>query len=107
MHPDHEVFLAGIEKRRRVVLVSRDDLGRRIVRVCAPMDFGMAADAWDELPRYFFWDFEDNGGKSRGAVSLLPSQIFSIAATEEPFEPAEFVPLDATWNHPRDWGEFS
>jgi hypothetical protein len=40
-------------------------------------------------------------------LSVPPGQIARIEATEEGFDPAEFVTWDPTWWYPRNWGRFT
>jgi hypothetical protein len=107
IHPDHDVFIAAIDDRKRVVLVSAGGDGRRLVRTCAPLDFAPGVDAPDDLPRYHLWDCAGRTSDGSRIVILPAQQIYSIAPTEERFEPADFAPVDAVWRHPRNWGEFS
>jgi hypothetical protein len=109
MHNDHEVFIAGIGGCTKVVLTfaSKEDGGQYLVRTCAPMDYAPGRIAKDRANRYHFWDYDSDSPGGRHTLSLLPEQIISIAATEKPFSPAEFVTWDTAWNIPRDWGQFS
>jgi hypothetical protein len=88
-------------------MVNREGEGERVVRLCAPLDYEPPSPDGQADSTYLFWDLGANGTESRGALRLCPSEIYSVSATEEPFEPADYAPLDATWRHPRDWGEFS
>jgi hypothetical protein len=109
MHRDHRAFISGIADRTKVVLtfVSKEDAGLLLNRTCAPMDYGPSSFAKNKADRYHFWDYDSDGPSGRHTLSLLPEQIVSIVATEEPFAPAEFVTWDTSWGYPRDWGEFS
>jgi hypothetical protein len=103
LHPDHEVFVAGLNELRKVVLVSREDDGGRAVRTCAPLDYGPCGGG----SCYHFWDYEKSGPEPRHMLILRASQIYAIDLTREPFDPAGFAPWDHIWTLPRDWGEFS
>jgi hypothetical protein len=107
MHKDHNVFITGIDDRRKVLLtfLSREDGDSQQMRTCAPMDFGPSNRAKDKSDRYHLWDYDSADGPH--TLSLLPSRIVSIAPTEEPFDPTEFVTWDPDWHYPRDWGNLS
>lgn len=107
MHPDHDVFIDGLESCSKVTLTfaSKEDGGTAQVRICAPMDFGPRARAHDGSDCYHFWDYDSPEGPH--TLSLLPAQVISIEASEEQFEPGEFVSWPTTWHHPRDWGQYS
>ncbi len=111
MHADHEVFISGIDDRQKVVLafISKEDGGQRLVRSCAPMDFGPSRRAKNKSDRYHFWDYDSDSPGGRHTLSLLPEQIAAIDKSDESFDPAEFVTWDPPyeWFHPRDWGGLS
>lgn len=106
MHSDHQVFIAGIHARRRVVLYfySKDDHGALLTRSCAPMDYGPRRKAAVQVDRYHFWDFDsDTGSHTLGIVS---EQIDRIVATQTAFDPADFVTWQPRWLIPREWGSY-
>lgn len=109
MHLDHQTFIEGIHSLRKVRLsfFSKED-GRELVRLCAPMDFGPSRRAKDQADRYHFWDYESD--TRNHVLSLLPEQINWVEATDENFEPVEFITWDikkSPWFFQRDWGMFS
>jgi len=109
MHEDHEAFVSGIGDCKKVILTffSKEDAGLQLTRTCAPMDYGSSSSAKNKSGRYHFWDYDSDSPSGPHTLSLLPEQIVSIVATEEPFTPAEFVTWETAWCYPRDWGEFS
>lgn len=109
MHTDHEVFITALEGRQKVAVafISKDDGGRRLVRVCAPMDYGPSRFAKDQSDRYHSWDLESDSPGGNHTLSLPTSQIVSITGANELFDPADFVTWEPNWHFPRDWGKFS
>jgi hypothetical protein len=110
MHNDHEVFISGIEDLEKLIVtfVSKEDADLQLTRSCAPMDFGPSRRTTDQSDRYHFWDYDSDSPTGPHTLSLLPAQVVSIAATDEDFDPAEFVtwsPIE--WFYPRDWGAYS
>ncbi len=109
MHRDHKVFIDALENRMKVEITfsSKED-GETLKRLCAPMDFGPSRRAKDGLDRYHSWDY---GSDERPhSLSLLPNAILRISATDEEFDPKEFVTWDlkkSPWFHTRDWGRHS
>lgn len=81
MHNDHEVFIAGIEDCKKVVLTfaSKEDGGQHLVRTCAPMDYAPGRIAKDRANRYHFWDYDSDSPGGRHTLSLLPD-LFPPAA---------------------------
>jgi hypothetical protein len=106
MHQDHNVFIDGIINKSKVALdfFSKED-GQVLSRLCAPMDFGPSRRAKDKSDRYHFWDYESD--TKNHVLSLLPEQVQSIEATDEQFEPEEFITWQPNWFFARDWGQFS
>jgi hypothetical protein len=106
MHQDHNVFIDGIIGMKKVTLnfFSKED-GRVLTRLCAPMDFGPSRRAKDKSDRYHFWDYESD--TRNHVLSLVPGQVQSIDATDEQFEPLEFMTWPPNWFYARDWGQFS
>lgn len=111
MHRDHDVFMSGIEDRMKVLLtfVSKEDAGLRLVRTCAPMDYGPSRRTKDQSDRYHLWDYDSDSPGGRHTLSLRPEQVVSIDGTDQGFDPAEFVSWDPPygWFWSRNWGEFS
>jgi len=106
MHRDHATFISALEGLQKVKLTffSKED-GRTLVSTCAPMDYGPSRRARDKSYRYHLWDYDSDD--VRHTLSLLPRQIESIVATDERFDPSEFVTWRPAWFHPRDWGTYS
>jgi len=69
------------------------------------MDYGPSRRAKDGADRYHLWDYESDKGAH--TLSLLPSVVRSIAAGNQPFDPAEFVTWQTKWFVSRDWDKFS
>lgn len=109
MHADHNLFITAIDEKQKVILTfaSKEDGGAHLVRACAPMDFGPRARAHDQSNCYHFWDYDSDSPTGRHTLSLLPDQVVSIVATEDAFDPGEFITWDTNWHHPRDWGPYS
>jgi hypothetical protein len=107
MHPDHELFIAAIEKRQKLLLTfsSKEDGGAYQVRTCAPLDYGPRARAHDRSDCFHFWDYDSADGPH--TLSLLPDQVISIIVTGETFDPAGFINWTPNWHRPRNWGEYS
>ena len=95
--------LHGMNKIR-VVFHSIED-ARRLVRDCAPMDFGPSRRAKDKSPRYHLWDYSSDVRSH--TLSLLQNQVLSIEIIEESFFPEEFVTWKPNWIVARDWGKYS
>jgi len=109
MHEHHEVFLAALHGKQRVLLhfFSKEDQ-TIMQRACAPMDFGPSRRAKDKSDRYHLWDFESDS--SNHVLSLLPVQVSRIELQEVPFDPIEFITWNVStspWFTERDWGQFS
>lgn len=102
----HEDFIKSIHGKIKMKLTfsSKED-GRVITRLCAPMDYGPSRRAADKTPRYHLWDYESD--KQNHVLSLLPSQVVAMEATQEIFNPAEFITWQTNWFVPRDWGRNS
>lgn len=108
MHRDHNIFLESINAKIKIVLTFFKNDGERATRTCAPMDFGVSRRAKDGVDRYHFWDYESQG--KNHVLSLTPERIVSISATNDGFDPAEFITWDtkkSPWFIPRDWGIYS
>jgi hypothetical protein len=99
------VLLSTLVNLRRVqVTFTSKEEHVRLVRKCAPTDYGPLARARDKSPRYSFWDYE--GAEGGHPLSLTSDQIESIAETDETFDPAEFVTWKPAWQYPRNWGVY-
>lgn len=91
-------------RKIQVIFFPKED-NKRIVRICAPMDYGPSRRSKDKSDRYHLWDFtSDVKGHT---LSLSPSQIISIELLPELFAPIEFVTWKPNWIVKRDWGIYS
>jgi hypothetical protein len=107
MHPDHKIFLAGIDGCQKVLLTfaSKQDGGAYQVRTCAPLDSGPRSNGPNKAGYYHLWDYDGDEGPH--ILSLPPAQVISIVLTDETFDPGEFVTWEPKWHYPRDWGAYS
>ena len=109
MHASHSVFLDAIAAKRRLsVRFFSRKLGRELVLVCAPLDYGPLRGALDPVDHYQLWDLE--GKRKPHNVAVLESDIVSMTPLEETFEPAEIITWKfkpGAWLIARDWGELS
>lgn len=99
-------FVGAIRSKKKVRLTffSKED-GKRLTRVCAPMDYGPSKRAHDKSDRFHFWDYESDTRSH--TLSLKRDQIVGIEVLADAFEPSDFVTWKANWIVPRDWGAFS
>lgn len=109
MHSDHEIFVRAIHSKSKLKLTffSKED-GTYLVRICAPMDFGVSRRARDKSNRYHFWDY--NSDTKNHTLSLRSQQIVKIETTTNCFNPTEFITWNtkaSPWFLPRNWGSFS
>jgi hypothetical protein len=109
MHADHQVFLDAIAAKRRLsVRFFNQKLGREMVRICAPLDFGPLRGGVDAAPRYQFWDLD--GRRKPLNIPVLAADLVSMTLLDETFKPAEIITWafkPKAWLVPRDWAEFS
>ncbi|MHC4425609.1 MAG: hypothetical protein ACYSYV_05875 [Planctomycetota bacterium] len=84
MHGEHDIFVQGIEQKRRLELTffSRGH-GRTLVTPCAPLYYSKGRDEADGLDCYYLWDFEAIRGSH--FLALFPSQIVGMELTEGVF----------------------
>lgn len=84
VHNDHDVFIRGIEQKRRLKLTffCRDKL-QHIVRQCAPLHYSKGKAKGDGLDCYYIWVFE--AVRDGHFLALLPLQIITMELTEETF----------------------
>jgi hypothetical protein len=107
--PNHDEIIQAIDDRNevRVEFRSKEDGGAILSRSCAPMDFGPGRRAFDQTPRYHFWDLESDSGVNH-TLSLLASQITSVEVLDSSFEPSSFVTWTPNWIVARTtWGDFN
>ena len=104
MISNHKQFIEAIQQKKKVTLrfYSKADSGV-IDLVCAPLDYGPAAEIPDGVNRYFLWDYTSNNGSH--TLSLLPNQVLDIRVLGELFDPAQIDAQPPHWFVARDWGE--
>ena len=85
MHSNHNVFVQGIEQKRRIkfAFFSGKNL-KKLVRECVPLHYSSKGQIkGDNRNYYYIWDFVATNGSH--FLALLPSQILSMELTEETF----------------------
>lgn len=89
-------FIDAIHKLTKITLtfLSKED-GRRITRLCAPMDYGPSRTAKNKADRFHLWDYESDS--KNHVLSLLPDQVIDMQFTDEKFDPSEFVTWKTNW----------
>jgi hypothetical protein len=89
VHSDHDVFIQGIEKKRRtkITFFSGKNL-QNLLRKCAPLHYSKGHIEGDDLDCYYFWDFE--AAKGGHFLALPPSQIIAMELAEETFNVEDF-----------------
>ena len=89
----HDVFVNAIHDKKNVMLTFfSDGDGCVIARKCAPYDYGVMKEKGDRITRYCLWDYQ--GKKKAHPLFKKASDIREIKATDETFEPSDFV----KWN---------
>ncbi len=84
MHTDHDMFVEGIERQRRLkVTYLSDERREKPVRRCGPLYYSRGKAKADELECYYFWDFE--AGEGHNFMALSPSEIVGMELTEDSF----------------------
>lgn len=85
------------KKRVKVIFYSQEEK-RFLVRVCAPIDYGMDASVNPTAgaERLNFWDYEgkkegQNAGQAAHTLSLRADQVRSMNVLDEFFDPSELV----------------
>lgn len=86
------------KKRVKVIFYSQEEK-RFLVRVCAPIDYGMDAGVSatsSGAERLNFWDYEgakegQNAGQATHTLSLRADQVRSMNVLDEFFDPNELV----------------
>jgi hypothetical protein len=95
MHSDHDIFIQGIEQKRRLKLTF---LGRKnlqnLVRQCAPLHYSKGHIEGDDLNCYYFWDFE--AVKGSHFLALSPSQIVAMELAGGTFNIEDFSTREKT-----------
>jgi hypothetical protein len=86
------------KKRVKVIFYSQEEK-RFLVRVCAPIDYGMDAGvnaSTADAERLHFWDYEgkkegQNADQTAHTLSLRADQVRSMNVLDEFFDPSELV----------------
>ena len=91
----HDVFVKAIHDKKKVMFTffSEED-GCVITRKCAPYDYGVLKKIKDGLPRYCLWDYQ--GKKRPHPIREKVADVRDIQATDETFDPKEFVTWDTS-----------
>lgn len=89
MHGDHDIFIQGIQQKKRLKMsfFSRKNL-QNMVRQCAPLHYSKGQVEGDDLDCYYIWDFE--AAKGSRFLSLPPSQIDTMELAEDTFNVEDF-----------------
>ena len=84
VHSDHEIFIRGIERQKRLkVTYLSDEHREKLVKPCGPLYYSRGKAEADELECYYLWDFE--AGEGYNLVALSPVLIISMELTEDTF----------------------
>jgi len=108
MHAAHQVFLDALFAKKRLSVKFRDEKGREVTKICAPLDYGPLRGAADQSDRYQLWDLE--GRRKPLNIVLGDDDLLSLTALEETFDPAAIITWSFkpnSWKLPRDWAEYS
>lgn len=89
-------FVDAIRDKKRVkVIFYSQEQKRFLVKVCAPIDYGMEADSSEQgAERLNFWDYEGKpagAGAAEHTLSLRADQVRGINVLDEFFDPSELV----------------
>ena len=80
----HDIFIQGIEQKRRIKLTFFCmEHQRNLVRQCAPLHYSRGKIEGDGLDCYYLWDFESDDGNK--VLALPQSRIVSMELTEDTF----------------------
>jgi len=92
MHSDHEIFIRGIEQKRRLkVTYLSDERREKLIRRCGPLYYSRGKTEADELECYYLWDFEANEGHN--FLALSPGRIIGMELTTDAFSIEEVSDL--------------
>jgi len=95
VHSDHDIFIQGIEQKRRIKMTfSGKKKLQNLVRQCAPLYYSKGRIERDGLDSYYIWDFEATKGSH--FLALLPSQIVTMELAEETFNVEDFSGREET-----------
>ena len=90
MHCDHNVFIQGMEQKRRLKLTFLGGKNlQNLVRECAPLHYSKGQVEGDDLDSYYIWDFETS--KDNHFLALPPSQIIKMELAEGEFDIEDFT----------------
>ena len=91
-------FTQAIQNRQKVRLTfySEHDWGLATHK-CAPIYYGSDRGAFDDAPRFHFWDYE--GEEESKILSLSREKIVFMEPVLENFDPKEFVIPDTKNSH--------
>jgi hypothetical protein len=89
MHNDHDVFIRGIEQKKRIKMVfsGRKNL-QSLARQCAPLHYSKGHINGDDLDCYYIWDFEATKGSH--FLALYTSQIATMELAEGTYRIEDF-----------------
>lgn len=84
VHRDHEIFVRGIESKKRLrVTFFSDERREELVRRCGPLYHSRPKAGSDDPGCYYLWDFDADEGYN--FIALPPERIISMELTEETF----------------------
>lgn len=89
MHSDHDVFIQGIQQKKRLRLTFLSEKNpKNLLRQCAPLHYSKGRIEGDNLDCYYFWDFEATGGSH--FLALYTLQIAAMELAEGTFKIGDF-----------------
>ncbi len=89
MHSDHDVFIQGIEQKRRIEMAFTDRKNpQNHLRLCAPLHYSKGQVEGDDLDCYYFWDFEATKGSH--FLALFTLQIVTMELAGGTFNVEDF-----------------
>ncbi|KPK43373.1 MAG: hypothetical protein AMJ65_05975 [Phycisphaerae bacterium SG8_4] len=92
MHSDHEMFIRGIERQRRLKVTYIGDRRReKLIRRCGPLYYSRGKTEADGLECYYLWDFEADEGHN--FLALPPGRIVGMELAEDAFSIEEVSDL--------------
>jgi hypothetical protein len=95
VHSGHDIFIQGIEHKRRLILTFFCmEHQRNLIRLCAPLHYSTGKSKGDGLDCYYLWDFEADDGNN--VLALPKSQIVAMELTEDAFRVEDFSSSEKT-----------
>ena len=89
MHRDHQVFVQGIQQKRKVKFIFYHKINQQhLVRHYAPLYYSEAQVERYSPETYYVWDSETTEGGH--FLALPPSQIVKMELTEDTFNTEDF-----------------